>query len=163
MAQLEICCFNSESAKVAAEAGMDQGAMSALKETTVNHALLTGADRIELCSDREAGGVTPPLDWLTQIKSRHASTPVFVMVRPRGGDFLYTEEEFNIMKNNIATFKQHANGFVFGVLNPDKTVDTARTTELVRLASPLPCTFHKAFDDTPSLFKAIEDVISTGQ
>lgn len=84
------------------------------------------------------------------------------MVRPRGGDFVYTEEEFRQMKESITTFKSPADGFVFGILTPDKIVDIARTTELVHLAEPLPCTFHKAFDETPKQLEALEDVISTG-
>ncbi|EME45625.1 hypothetical protein DOTSEDRAFT_71355 [Dothistroma septosporum NZE10] len=141
MPKLEVCCFNPESARIAANAG---------------------AHRIELCNNREAGGVTPPTDWLTQIKLEHSGTPVFVMIRPRDGDFVYTEDEFDIMRSSITSLKEHADGFVFGVLNPDRTIDIARTTELVCLAEPLPCTFHKAFDETPGQFKALEDIISTG-
>lgn len=85
-----------------------------------------------------------------------------MMVRPRGGDFVYSGEEYHEMKESITSLRGHADGFVFGILKPDKTVDITRTTELVRLAEPLPCTFHKAFDETFSKFQAIEDVIATG-
>jgi copper homeostasis protein len=140
MALLEVCCFSKESALLACS---------------------TGADRIELCDDRESGGITPPLEWVVTIK-RLVKIPVFVMIRPRGGDFCYTEAEFETMKASIESRRPYASGFVFGVLKGDRKVDIKRTAELVRIAHPLPCTFHKAFDDTSSIFEALENVITTG-
>lgn len=140
MALLEVACFSPEHAILAHEAG---------------------ADRIELCDDREAGGTTPPLLWLTTVR-RHVTVPIFVMIRPRGGDFHYSKLEFARMKADIREFKPLADGYVFGMLKEDRKVDRAHTAELVELAHPLPCTFHRAFDDTPDTFEAFEDVISTG-
>lgn len=137
---LEVCCFTPESAKLAYEAG---------------------ADRIELCDDREAGGTTPPYEWLANAQL-YIRIPICVMIRPRGGDFNYSSAEFEQMKIDIEMFKPHANGFVFGVLEGDKKVDVRRTAELVKAAIPLPCTFHKAFDETPDLLEAFEDVVTSG-
>ncbi|CZT20732.1 related to Copper homeostasis protein CutC [Ramularia collo-cygni] len=137
---LEVACFNVASAIVAAE----------------NH-----ADRIELCEDQAAGGTTPSLDWLIQVKAR-VSIPVFVMIRPRGGDFVYTEAEFARMQEELQAFKQSADGFVFGILDSESKVDKSRTAELVRFVHPKPCTFHRAFDQTSDHYAALEDVITTG-
>ncbi|KAK3074387.1 hypothetical protein LTR53_003250 [Teratosphaeriaceae sp. CCFEE 6253] len=136
----QVCCFDPESAILAAEAG---------------------ADRIELCDDREAGGTTPPLAWLRHVQ-RHVRIPVFVMIRPRSGDFNYTTPEFDRMKHEITALKPQADGFVFGILHDDWRVNVAWTAELVKLAAPLPCTFHKAFDETPDLLEALEDVLAAG-
>lgn len=137
---LEVACFSVESAIIAAE---------------------NGASRIELCENQEAGGTTPPQEWLTQVKAR-VSVPVFVMIRPRGGDFEYSDLEFANMQAELEAFRPQADGFVFGILDHDKKVDKTRTAELVRLAHPLPCTFHRAFDVTQDPFAALEDVISSG-
>ncbi|KAK5119774.1 hypothetical protein LTR85_007350 [Meristemomyces frigidus] len=140
MALLEVACFSPEHALLAYEAG---------------------ADRIELCNDRHAGGTTPPLRWLTAIREI-ITVPVFVMIRPRGGDFHYSDQEFSQMKAEIQNFKGLADGYVFGLLNGEGKVDVARTGDLVGCAHPLPCTFHRAFDDTPNAFEAFENVISAG-
>lgn len=137
---LEVACFNVASAVAAAE---------------------NGADRIELCEDQAAGGTTPPPEWLTLVKAR-VSIPVFVMIRPRGGDFFYTGAEFALMRDQMEAFMSSADGFVFGLLSREKKVDSARTSELVRLAHPKPCTFHRAFDEVLDPYTALEDVISTG-
>jgi copper homeostasis protein len=139
----------------------------ALLETacfSVDHALLafnSGADRIELCDNREAGGTTPSLESLLSVK-QNVSIPVFVMIRPRGGDFVYDQSEFERMKADIDQFKSTADGCVLGILDEDSTVDIARTADLVRRAAPLPCTFHRAFDETRDLRRAFEDVVTTG-
>ncbi|WPG98678.1 Hypothetical protein R9X50_00147100 [Acrodontium crateriforme] len=140
MSFLEIACFSPDSAIIASNAG---------------------ADRIELCDDSDAGGTTPPLQWLTQIKP-HVQIPIFVMIRPRGGDFAYSDHEFHQMKSSIDVFKARADGFVFGILNGNRTVDVKRTAELVQRAHPLPCTFHRAFDDAVDPLEAYESVLSTG-
>ena len=140
MALLEIACFGPDSAIVAGEAG---------------------ADRIELCADQHAGGTTPSLEWLRCIKAK-VSIPVFVMIRPRGGDFVYSDAEYDRMKFEIDQFKPIANGFVFGILDHERRVDVTKTAELVHRASPLPCTFHRAFDETPDPIEAFERVVATG-
>ncbi|ESU21115.1 putative copper homeostasis protein [Flavobacterium enshiense DK69] len=86
-----------------------------------------------------------------------------MMIRPRGGDFVYAEEEFQQMKNEILQFKTlDINGFVFGILNADKSIDVQRNSELVELAKPLPCTFHRAFDEVQDVFLSLENVIQCG-
>ncbi|KAF2770633.1 hypothetical protein EJ03DRAFT_326256 [Teratosphaeria nubilosa] len=129
-----------------------------------DHALLAhkaGADRLELCKDRNAGGISPSLEWLQKVKAEF-TIPVFVMVRPRGGDFNYTADEFEQMRMSLEAFDPYADGYVFGVLDVYRRVDMKRTAELVRLARGKPCTFHRACDETPNLFEALEDVVKAG-
>ncbi len=121
-----------------------------------------GADRVELCSDLHLGGVTPPTAFLNAVRAL-LHIPLFVMIRPRAGDFLYSTLEFEEMKVGIVTAKTAgADGIVLGVLKPGPCVDIERTRELVALAYPLPVTFHRAFDETAYLLQAVEDVIQTG-
>jgi copper homeostasis protein len=121
-----------------------------------------GAHRIELCSNLDVGGLTPPHS-LVRAAIAHTSLPIHIMIRPRPGDFLYTAAEFATMRNEILHMKNlGAAGFVLGLLHPDATIDIPRTHALVDLAHPLPVTFHRAFDATPSLPQALEDVIATG-
>ena len=121
-----------------------------------------GAHRIELCSSLLEGGLTPSTGFMGAVRTR-VSLPVFVMIRPRGGDFLYGDAEFEAMKEDIRTAKSlGANGVVLGLLTEDGRVDVARTRELVQLASPLETTFHRAFDLSADLNQALEDVIATG-
>lgn len=141
---LEIACFDSDSAVRAAEAG---------------------ADRIELCFDYNTGGLTPPPEWLPQIKAA-VTVPVYVMLRPRAGDFFYTNAEFGAMQAALVQFRQlGADGFVFGLLRPEGGIDAERCAELLAQASPLPCTFHRAFDQLGSLSAALdglETLVSLG-
>ncbi|KAL4237447.1 hypothetical protein ACF0H5_002164 [Mactra antiquata] len=121
-----------------------------------------GAARVELCSNLMEGGTTPSIGMLKIIK-RTTKIPVFVMIRPRGGDFLYTEEELSVMSEDILDLKSAgADGFVFGVLNPDGTVDFDSCKNLLELTKPLPCTFHRAIDMTNNIFDSLETVISLG-
>lgn len=136
-ALLEIACFDAESAVTAWTAG---------------------ADRIELCYGRDAGGITPSLRTVTHVKE-HVKIPVYAMIRPRGGDFVYSSKEFDQMRADINIFKPLVDGFVLGILEPNGNVDVKRTAELVRLAAPLPCTFHRAFDDANDPHEALEDII----
>lgn len=137
---LEIACFNSSSAFFAAQAG---------------------ADRIELCADYVVGGITPPLSSFQRARQL-TRIPINVMIRPRAGDFTYSKEEFEKMKAEILLFKPFASGFVFGILELDERVDEARNRELVELAAPLPCTFHRAVDEVEDMDAAVGSIISCG-
>jgi copper homeostasis protein len=141
MNKLEVACFNVESAKIAHE---------------------NGADRIELCDGFEVGGTTPnPMNVINTRK--FLSSDLFVMIRPRGGDFVYSDTEFEQMKLEISEFKKlNINGFVFGILDENNYIDVKRNTELVNLAKPFPCTFHRAFDEVADYEQALEDIISCG-
>ena len=121
-----------------------------------------GAHRIELCSDLLEGGITPSLGLLATVRGK-IHLPIYAMIRPRGGDFCYTAEEFQMMEQDIAVGKQYgADGFVFGVLHPDATVDLDRTRRLVEKSAPKTVTFHRAFDMTRDLDEALETVVETG-
>ena len=121
-----------------------------------------GADRIELCSGLSEGGLTPS-HGLMRAAIEHSGLPVHVLVRPRGGDFLYSASEIAIMHYDIAHAKAlGANGVVLGVLSADGSIDTSCTRTLVEWAHPMKVTFHRAFDATPSLESALEEVIATG-
>ena len=130
--------------------------------TSAETALQSMADRIEFCHDLEKGGTTPDFYEFMHLK-RHYSKPVYVMIRPVGGLFLYSEEEFLEMKNSIITFKEGgADGFVFGVLTPQNEIDVDRNRELIELAGDTPCTFHRAFDRTEDLERSIRILIKLG-
>lgn len=121
-----------------------------------------GAQRIELCSDLMEGGVTPSSGLISAAREA-LSIPVFVIVRPRGGDFYYTAEEFNIMKRDVAAAKSYgAGGVVLGALTQNGHVDVERTRELVELARPMGVTFHRAIDRAEEIDEALEAVIRTG-
>jgi len=121
-----------------------------------------GADRVELCLNLSIGGVTPSVDLMRKVGDR-LRIPVFAMIRPRGGDFVYSEAEFQMMSRSIAHAKEaRVDGVVAGVLRSDGSVDMERTRELVAMARPLPVTFHRAFDDCGDLRRALEEVIETG-
>lgn len=141
MANLEIASFNVNSAVIAQE---------------------FGADRVELCEGMDVGGITPSESDIKEAREK-LSIKLNVMIRPRGGDFVYSDEEYQQMKEEIIRIKQlGVDGLVFGILNADNTVDIVRNKVLVDLAAPLPCTFHRAFDDVNDLSLALEDVISCG-
>ncbi|HMI53100.1 MAG TPA: copper homeostasis protein CutC [Candidatus Saccharimonadales bacterium] len=121
-----------------------------------------GADRIELCGDLGLGGVTPASD-LMRAAVQKLRIPIFAMVRPRAGDFLYSGEEFAFMKGSIAEAKKHGiHGVVLGLLAKDRQIDVDRTRQLVDYADPLPVTFHRAFDESRDLGESLEAVIRTG-
>jgi copper homeostasis protein len=121
-----------------------------------------GADRIELCSGLSEGGITPS-HGLVHAAVERSGLPVHALVRPRGGDFLYSASEVSVMADDIVHMKHlGVAGVVFGLLHPDGTVDRDRTRALVELARPMQVTFHRAFDATPSLTDALEDVIALG-
>lgn len=121
-----------------------------------------GADRVELCADMHLGGTTPLLEDIKAVR-KSITIDLNVMIRPRGGNFVYTAEEFAMMKQEIEAIKgTGANGFVFGILNVDNSVNIAQNKELVDWAYPLPCTFHRAFDAVDDMKQSLEDVISCG-
>ncbi len=121
-----------------------------------------GADRIELC-DNPADGGTTPSGGTVEVVRQNVTLDVYVMIRPRGGDFIYSSYEFHAMKRDIFQFqKAGVDGFVFGILNPDGTLDKKRCKELIDKAKPLKCTCHRAFDMTRDPFEALEDCIEVG-
>jgi copper homeostasis protein len=121
-----------------------------------------GANRIELCDNPEEGGTTPSYGFIKAARER-LQIDLFPIIRPRGGDFLYPDEEFEIMKTDVELCKQlGCDGVVIGMLNADGTVDKRRSAALVELAYPLGVTFHRAFDRTADAFTAMEDIIEIG-
>lgn len=121
-----------------------------------------GAHRVELCKNLNEGGTTPSYGTILNTR-KQLHIDLFVLIRPRPGDFLYTEEEFEIMKTDIEVCKTlKCDGVVFGILTKDGEVDVKRTQELVKLASPMGVTFHRAFDRCKDPFKALESIIQTG-
>ncbi len=121
-----------------------------------------GANRIELCGNLSAGGITPSIALMRAVRE-HLSIPVFVMIRARAGDFVYSDAEFSEMRRSIAGAKESAmDGLILGVLTKDHRVDVARTRELVEFAKPLPVTYHRAFDEAADLRQALDDVVATG-
>ncbi len=121
-----------------------------------------GADRIELCANLWEGGTTPSLATIEK-SVKELTIPVFVLIRPRGGDFSYSDSEFEIMKGDIEHAKKAgARGIVSGVLLENGQIDKVRTRELIQLTYPLPFTFHRAFDQVPDPLKALEELIDLG-
>ncbi|WP_282630043.1 copper homeostasis protein CutC [Empedobacter sedimenti] len=141
MKKLEIACFNIESALVAAK---------------------STADRIELCTDASLGGITPDFEDIKTLR-KETDKEIMVMIRPRGGDFCYSDQEFEQMKSEIIMIKNfRIDGFVFGILNEDNEIDFERNQELVELAKPFPCTFHRAFDRAADAEDSLQMVIELG-
>jgi copper homeostasis protein len=118
-----------------------------------------GAQRVELCADLLEGGITPSLGMIRQARTV-TGIDINVMIRPRGGDFLFNDDEFASMQVDIETAKaEGANGVVIGLLAAAGEIDVARTRELVALARPLSVTFHRAFDVAAEPFSALETLI----
>jgi copper homeostasis protein len=139
--RLEICAFNLSAALIAQRAG---------------------ADRVELCAGPEEGGVTPSAG-LIRTARESLQIALYPIIRPREGDFLYSEAEFRIMLRDVDYCKQlGCNGVVIGLLRADGSIDQQRTARLVETAYPLGVTFHRAFDRAANPFEAMEDIIRTG-
>jgi copper homeostasis protein len=138
---LEICCFNLQSALIAQKAG---------------------AHRVELCADPLEGGTTPSAGVIQTVRKK-LQIPVYPIIRPRGGDFLFTEDEFEIMQHDIAVCKHSGcDGVVTGLLLENGKVDKKSCSRLVELAYPMEVTFHRAFDRVRDPFDALEEIIETG-
>lgn len=121
-----------------------------------------GADRIELCDNLLEGGTTPSYATIALAREK-VKIALYPIIRPRGGDFLYTALEFQIMQKDITLCKQlGCDGVVTGLLTADGKIDKTRTRALVELAWPMGVTFHRAFDMTDDALQALEDVIKTG-
>lgn len=139
--KLEIACFNLESAILAQE---------------------NGADRIEFCANINEGGTTPNFELTKTVRDK-VTVDLNVMIRPRGGNFVYSDVEFEQMKSEIIAFKKlKVDGFVFGILKEDDSLNEGQNKLLVALAKPFPCTFHRAFDGIKNKFHALESLIECG-
>ena len=122
----------------------------------------SGAHRIELCDNPGEGGTTPSIGMIKAARAK-VDIELFPIIRPRGGDFLYSDDEFNIMKEDILQCKKiGCDGVVIGLLHADGTIDKTRTSQLVNLAYPMSVTFHRAFDRTNDPFIAMETIIDCG-
>lgn len=120
------------------------------------------ADRIELCSNLDVGGVTPSAGLIHEACAK-LDIPVFVMIRPRSGNFIYNQDELAVMRADIEQAKVlGAAGVVFGVLNQDRSINAEITQELIQLARPLKVTFHRAFDYTPDPVQSLKALDSLG-
>ena len=141
MVQLEICANGLNSALVA-----QQG----------------GAYRVELCDNLLEGGTTPSYGQIA-LSRKLLHIKLYPIIRPRGGDFVYSDQELEIMKADILSCKSlGCDGVVFGILLPDGSIDVDRCRALLELAHPMPATFHRAFDAAADLFKSREQLSALG-
>ena len=138
---LEICAFNIQSA-LNAQTG--------------------GAHRIELCENPSDGGTTPSFGTVKIVREK-LNIPIHILIRPRGGDFCYSTEEFNAMKEDIIAYKNlRVDGFVFGILNRNLEIDIKHCEELIKICGNSSLTFHRAFDCVPNIELALEQIIQLG-
>lgn len=121
-----------------------------------------GAKRVELCSDLAEGGVTPSTGMI-EITRKRISIPLFVMIRPRPGEFCYSDTEFEIIKQDIGLAKKlGADGVVFGILRQNGAIDSEKMKALIQLARPMQVTFHRAFDTVNDPISALDELITLG-
>src|ERR1700676_4026804 len=121
-----------------------------------------GARRIELCAELGVGGLTPGEELMRRAREL-VRVPIFAMIRPRAGDFVYSAGEFEWMRADIELARRAGmDGIVLGILTRERSVDVKRTRELAKFTRPLPVTFHRAFDEVADLDAGLEDVIETG-
>jgi copper homeostasis protein len=121
-----------------------------------------GADRLELCANLAEGGTTPSEDLIAEVVER-VGIPVFVMIRPRAGSFVYSTSELDEMRRSIDRAAElEVDGFVFGVLNSSNRIDTIRAQSLVDAAGDLPVTFHRAFDRVSDRIDALDTLVDLG-
>jgi Uncharacterized protein involved in copper resistance len=129
---------------------------------TTRFAVEGGADRIELCANLNEGGTTPSYGTIYQCRENF-DVLLYPIIRPRGGDFLYTADEYEIMLHDVKLCKQSGcDGIVIGLLNEDGTIDIKRTAALVDIAYPMGVTFHRAFDRCRNAFEALEQLVQIG-
>lgn len=130
-------------------------------ESAVN-AQEAGADRVELCDNLAEGGTTPGYGAIVSVRN-NLYIDINVIIRPRGGDFLYSGIEFDIMRRDIEICGENGiNGIVLGILSAGGAIDTERTSKLIELATPMRVTFHRAFDMCSDPVQGLEDVIASG-
>ncbi len=121
-----------------------------------------GADRIELCGELSVGGITPSAGLMLETFA-NVQVPISAMIRPRSGNFVYSDKEFAAMRASLRmAYQLQLDGVVLGILTAENRVDVERTRELVELAKGMKVTFHRAIDETTDLLTAIEDVARTG-
>lgn len=121
-----------------------------------------GAHRVELCDNLIEGGTTPSFGTINSVR-KNLSIDVNVIIRPRGGDFLYTDAEYDIMRRDIDICGESGvNGIVIGILRSDGEIDLERTAKLIEFAAPMSVTFHRAFDMCADPLKGFEDIIASG-
>lgn len=126
------------------------------------NAQMGGASRIELCEHLEVGGLTPGKEIIRDAL-RLLHIPVHVLIRPREGNFCYTDEEFSLMKESVNLCKMlSAHGVVFGILNKNLSIDESRCAELIALSRPLSVTFHRAFDVVKEPLRELEKLLQLG-
>lgn len=145
MKKIEIACFQAEDAKLALE---------------------LGADRIEFCEDYKCGGVTPKLDEFILLRSQFPDAKIHVMIRPREGDFVYSDYKIEVMKAQMTAFESAgADGFVFGVLQADNTINLKACAELIdaiKQKDKIKTVFHRAFDQVPNPEESLRHLIDLG-
>jgi copper homeostasis protein len=138
---LEVACFNLESCLIAQR---------------------SGAKRVELCENYSVGGITPHEELISKAR-KELEIDLFVMIRPREGNFIYSEIELEEMRSQIEFCKEEkCDGIAFGILTEKNKVDVEACKELVELAKPMECTFHRAFDEIKNSEEALENIIRCG-
>ncbi|RCN51646.1 putative copper homeostasis protein CutC [Ancylostoma caninum] len=127
---------------------------------SATNAVEGGADQLEVCSALCMGGLTPSIGLVRRIRAAYPKMPLFIMLRPRPGDFVYSDDEIQVMHEDMRSMKQvGVAGFVFGVLDGTGALDVDRCERLIQAARPAPCTLHRAFDFVKDWKQTIQDAI----